>query len=89
MVTDTYWLTKKESTMKRMMSIAAVALLVVASAAVACDTCGCKAKKADTKKAACTACAKDKACTACTKDKACAGCAKKAEAKDAAAKKAK
>ena len=58
--------------MKKMMSIAVVALFVAGSAAFACDSCGCKAKKADSKKAACTACAKDKTC---------AGCAKKADAK--------
>ena len=58
--------------MKRMMSIAVIALFVAGSSAFACDTCGCKAKKADGKKAA---------CTACTSDKACKGCAKKAEAK--------
>jgi hypothetical protein len=58
--------------MKKMMSIAMVALFVAGSAAFACDTCGCSAKKADAKKAA---------CTSCKADKACAGCAKKADAK--------
>ena len=74
--------------MKRMMSITAIALLVVASAAFACDTCGCKAKKAGAEKAACTACTKDKACTACAKKaEACtkkeAACDKKEAAKKA------
>ncbi|MBT8041624.1 MAG: hypothetical protein HKP10_02545 [Kiritimatiellales bacterium] len=76
--------------MKKMMSIAVMALMVVGSAAYACDSCGCSAKKAD-KKAECTACPAEKKaeCTACTKDKKaekCAAgctkacCAKKAEA---------
>jgi hypothetical protein len=65
--------------MKRMMSIAAIALFVAGSAVYACDTCGCKAKKAEGKKAACTACKTEKACDACT--------AKKAEAKKAEAAK--
>ena len=56
---------RRSTTMKRMMSIAAIALMFAGSAALACDTCGCKAKKADSKKAACTACASDKACTKC------------------------
>ena len=35
--------------MKRLMSIAAIALFVAGSSALACDTCGCKAKKAEGK----------------------------------------
>ncbi len=73
--------------MKKMMSIAAVALMMVSSAAFACDTCGCTAKKAD-KAAECTACSKEKKaeCTAEKKAEKCAAgcakacCAKKAEA---------
>lgn len=67
--------------MKKMMSIAAVALFVAGSAAFACDTCGCKAKKADTN-ATCTAtkgskeCAAKKCAEGCTKE-----CCTKAEAK--------
>ena len=45
--------------MKRMMSIAAIALFVTGSTVLACDTCGCKAKKAEAKKSAC--CAEKKA----------------------------
>jgi len=71
--------------MKRMMSIAAIALFVTGSTVLACDTCGCKAKKAESKKAACCAskdakeCAKKdaKKCGADCK-KAC--CAPKADA---------
>ena len=74
--------------MKRMMSIAAIALMVAGSSAFACDTCGCKAKKAETK-AACAACPAAKACDKCTAEKACDACtAKKAEAAKAAAAKA-
>lgn len=66
--------------MKRMMSIAAIALLVAGSAAFACDTCGCKDKKAETK-AACSACPAAKSCDKCTAEKTCETCAaKKAEA---------
>lgn len=77
--------------MKRMMSIAAIALFVMGSSALACDTCGCKAKKAEgEKKAACSACKTEEACKACTEKKAAkpcaegctkACCAPKAEAK--------
>ncbi len=77
--------------MKRMMSIAAIALFMAGSSAFACDTCGCKAKKADGKKAACSACKTDKegkACDAKKKDaKKCGAdckkpcCVKKADAK--------
>ena len=54
--------------MKKMMSIAVVALLFAGSAAFACDTCGCKAKKDAAKKSECSA------CSGCSK-------AKKADAK--------
>ena len=76
--------------MKRMMSIAVVALFVAGSSAFACDTCGCKAKKADAKKSACCASEKGKekkACSAKKDAKKCgadckkACCAPKAEAK--------
>lgn len=73
--------------MKKMMSIAAVALMVAGSAAFACDTCGCTAKKAE-KKAECTGCAAEKKCDKCTAEKQCEGCAKKAAKKADEAKKA-
>ena len=66
--------------MKKMMSIAAVALMMAGSMAFACDSCGCSAKKAE--KACCTA---EKKCDGCTAEKACAPCEKKAEAKKAEA----
>ncbi|VGO22999.1 hypothetical protein [Pontiella sulfatireligans] len=71
--------------MKRMMSIAAIALFMAGSSAFACDSCGCSAKKVE-KKAACSACtaAKDgkKAdVKKCGADCAKACCAKKADAK--------
>ncbi len=62
--------------MKKMMSIAVVALMITGSMAFACDTCGCKDKKAE-KKAAC--CTDEKKCDACTAEKPCAACTKKAE----------
>ena len=66
--------------MKKLMSIAAVALFVAGSTAFACDTCGCKDKKAS--------CSAEKKCADCTAEKTCAACtAKKAEAKKAEAKK--
>jgi hypothetical protein len=66
--------------MKKLMSIAAIALFMAGSSVFACDTCGCKAEKAEAK------------CTDCTADKKCEKCAKKSaactagEKKDAAAK---
>ncbi len=36
--------------MKRMMSIAAIALFLAGSTVFACDSCGCKAKKTECKK---------------------------------------
>lgn len=75
--------------MKKIMSIAAIALMVAGSSAFACDTCGCKAKKAE-EKPACTACDAAKKCADCTAHKACAACtAKKAAAEKAAAEKSK
>ena len=65
--------------MKKMMSIAAVALMMVGTAAFACDTCGCSAKKAD-KKAGCSACSKEKKAKKCAEGCTKACCAKKAEA---------
>lgn len=62
--------------MKRIMSIAAIALFMAGASAFACDTCGCTPKKAE--KACCTA---EKKCDSCTAEKPCAACAKKAEAK--------
>ena len=62
--------------MKRMMSIAAIALFVAGSTAFACDTCGCKAKKADGDKATCSA-TNASSCTAKKGEKKCAeGCTK-------------
>ncbi len=70
--------------MRKVLSIAMVALMVAGSVALACDSCGCKAKKADSKKAACSACTAKKAdksaCTKCTDKQACEKCtAKKAK----------
>ena len=59
--------------MKRMMSMVVIAMMVAGSAAFACDTCGCSAKK---EKPACTKCTDEKKCEACTKK---AEAAKKAE----------
>lgn len=68
--------------MKRMMSIAAIALFAAGSTAFACDGCGCKAKKDDKAKTECKttkdakACdskkaeAKKSSCSSCTKTKA-------------------
>ena len=82
--------------MKRMMSIAVVALFVAGSSAFACGGCGCSAKKAEAKKSCCAVkqdakkCGADckKACCTAGKDaKKCgadckkACCAPKAEAK--------
>ena len=70
--------------MKRMMSIAAIALFISGASALACDTCGCKAKKAEGEKKAC--CTAEKKCDDCSAEKPCAACAaKKAEAKKAEA----
>ena len=64
--------------MKKIMSIAAVALFMAGSSAFACDTCGCKAKADEGKKAACCGKAEDKACCAKKDAKKCAeGCTKK------------
>ena len=72
--------------MKRMMSIAAIALFVAGTSVFACDSCGCKAKKAEGKKAACSA-EKGKECSAKGEKKCAEGCTKeccapKAEAKE-------
>ncbi|MEN7972947.1 MAG: hypothetical protein ABFR47_03840 [Verrucomicrobiota bacterium] len=57
--------------MKRIVSIAAIALLVAGSSVFACDTCApCKAKKADKKPACCG-----------KKDESCSKKAKKCEEK--------
>lgn len=42
-----------DPTMKRMMSIAAIALLMAGTSVFACDTCGCKAEKKEAKKECC------------------------------------
>ena len=69
--------------MKKVMSIAVVALMMAGSVAFACDSCGCAEKKAE-KKAECCGkdgkCCKEKKCDAekkCDSDKK---CEKKAEA---------
>lgn len=75
--------------MKKLMSIAAIALFMAGSTAFACTGCGCTAKKAETKadKAACTACTTDKkAETKCGADCKKACCTKKADDKKACTK---
>ncbi len=68
--------------MKRMMSIAAIALFMAGSSVFACDGCGCSAKKAE-KKAECSACTKGKKADAkkCGADCKKACCAKTCDAK--------
>ena len=71
--------------MKKMMSIAVVALFLAGSSVFACDSCGCQAKKADSK-AACSSCTKGekaekKADKKCGKDCKKPCCVKKADAK--------
>jgi len=77
--------------MKRMMSIAAIALFVAGSSAFACDTCGCKAKKTCDKTPACCAAKEakgEKACCAKKEAKKCGvDCSKPCCAKKAGAKK--
>ncbi len=66
--------------MKKMMSVAAVALMMAGSMAFACDSCGCKDKAASTNACAAKACCKaEKKCDKCTAEKPCAACVKKAE----------
>ena len=74
--------------MKKMVTMVAVALMMAGSAAFACGTCGCSAKKAENPKPTCTACVEGKVCAACPAaavkkcpaDCAKACCVKKAEA---------
>ena len=69
--------------MKKLMSVAMVALFVAGSAAFACDSCGCSAKKSDAKKSECSACTegKDKKADAKKCGADCAkACCKKADA---------
>lgn len=63
--------------MKRIMSIAAIALFMVGSSVFACDTCGCKAKKADDD--ACCSSSKKAEAKKCGSDCAKACCAKKSK----------
>ena len=70
--------------MKKVMSIAVIALMMVGSVAIACDTCGCKDKKAEKKE--CSTCdskkkgeCAEKKCEACTAEKKCEACTKKCE----------
>lgn len=76
--------------MKKMMSLVAIALLMAGSVAMACDTCGCTAKKADKKAECATACSTEKKaeCTAEKKAECAAACSaeKKADASKKAAK---
>jgi hypothetical protein len=70
--------------MKKLMSIAAIALFMTGAAALACDTCGCQAKKAECEKKSCSA--QEKKCDKCTAEKQCTACEAKArEAKKAQA----
>ena len=65
--------------MKRMMSIAAIALFMAGSSVFACDGCGCSAKKAE-KKAECSSCTAGKDAKKCGADCKKACCTKKADA---------
>ena len=46
--------------MKKMMSIAAVALMMAGSSAFACSSCGCSADKGEKEKSGCSYCEKGK-----------------------------
>jgi hypothetical protein len=62
--------------MKRMMSIAAIALFMAGSSAFACGGCGCSTKKADTKQE-CKQSADSKTCETKTAEKSsCSSCSK-------------
>jgi len=63
--------------MKKIMGIAVVALMMAGSVAFACDTCGCKEKKAEKKD--CSSCSAEKKCENCTAEKKCEACTKKSE----------
>lgn len=58
--------------MKKVLTVAAVALMMAGSTAFACSGCGCSAKKADKEKAKteCKKCTTEKKCEACTAKKA-------------------
>jgi hypothetical protein len=71
--------------MKKIMSIVAIALMMAGSMAFACDSCGCKDKKAEKAKC-CGTCKAEKKCETCTDEKACKPCEKKAEAEKKAEK---
>jgi len=70
--------------MKKVMSIAAVALMIAGSTAIAGDANGCKGKKSECKKATNSACTAEKGSAECAKQaeakKCTAGCTKKADA---------
>lgn len=69
--------------MKKVLSVAVMALMMAGATALACETCGCQAEK----KAECAACAKVEKCEKCGAKQKCEACtAKKAAAKAAAAK---
>lgn len=66
--------------MKKVLTVAAIALMMAGSSAFACAGCGCSAKKAEAKKE-CTKCEEGKTCKACEAKKAekkaeCSSCAK-------------
>jgi hypothetical protein len=77
-------LNKRNYTMKKMMSIAAVTLMIAGSTAFAQDASQCSAKKAECKKADSSACSAQKDSAECAKKadakKCAAGCSKKADA---------
>ena len=83
-VTDIGKLNKRKKTMKKMMSIAAVALMITGFTAFAGDAAQCTAGKAECKKAAGSECSADKAGAECGKKtaakKCSSGCDKKAGA---------
>jgi hypothetical protein len=53
----------KENNMKKVLTFAAVALMMAGSTAFACDSCGCAAKKAEKKTECSESCTKGKECT--------------------------
>ena len=72
--------------MKKVLTVAAIALMMAGSTAFACSGCGCSAKKSDKAKTECKACEKGKECKACdakekgAEKKCCGTCKKDKEA---------
>ena len=66
--------------MKKVLSIAVLALMMAGSTAFACDGCGCKDKKQEAKKE-CKQCEEGKKCKACEAKKGQKGEEKKGEKK--------